>query len=88
MQGDDRLLYRKKRPDVLNFAVDVIGSDREVRLTCLLIHAGVKLITLTDYDSIIAKAVETDYISEADVEMLKEWRKSPDTWNPATRNLK
>lgn len=50
--------------------------------------AGVKLITLTDYDSIIAKAVETDYISEADVEMLKEWRKSPDTWNPATRNLK
>ncbi|MBQ8701515.1 MAG: orotate phosphoribosyltransferase [Prevotella sp.] len=43
-------------------------------------EAGVELFTLTDYDHIIAEAVETGYVSEDDVELLKEWRKSPETW--------
>ena len=42
--------------------------------------AGVELYTLTDYDHIIAEAVDTGYVSEDDVEMLREWRKSPETW--------
>lgn len=42
--------------------------------------AGVRLVTLTDYDHIIAQAADTGYVSEKDMEMLKEWRKSPETW--------
>lgn len=42
--------------------------------------ADVKLVTLTDYEHIIAQAVETGYVSEADVEVLKEWRANPSEW--------
>lgn len=36
--------------------------------------------TLTNYESLIQKAVETGYIQEKDVEELREWRLSPSTW--------
>lgn len=42
--------------------------------------AGVRLITLTDYDHIIEQAVETGYVSASDMEVLKEWRKNPAEW--------
>lgn len=42
--------------------------------------ADVRLVTLTDYDHIIAQAADTGYISPDDIEVLREWRKSPDTW--------
>ncbi len=42
--------------------------------------AGVKLVTLTDYEHVVAQAVETGYISEADTRLLHEWRQSPSTW--------
>ncbi|MDO4159220.1 MAG: orotate phosphoribosyltransferase [Prevotellaceae bacterium] len=44
-------------------------------------EAGVKLITLTDYEHVVAEALETGYISENDVELLHEWRKDPANWN-------
>ena len=37
--------------------------------------AGVRLITLTDYEHVVAEAAATGYISESDVEVLNEWRK-------------
>jgi orotate phosphoribosyltransferase len=43
-------------------------------------EANCRLITLTDYEIMIEQAVDSGYITEADVESLKEWRKSPDTW--------
>lgn len=43
-------------------------------------EAGVKLVTLTDYEHVVAEAAETGYISESDVEMLHEWRKDPANW--------
>lgn len=43
-------------------------------------QAGVELITLSHYDAVIDEALRTDYISDSDLEMLKEWRKSPETW--------
>lgn len=43
-------------------------------------EAGVKLITLTDYESVVSQAAETGYITEADVEVLNEWRKNPAEW--------
>ncbi len=42
--------------------------------------AGVKLITLTDYDQVIEEALRTGYISAINVELLRDWRKSPETW--------
>ena len=43
--------------------------------------AQVKLVTLTDYDHVVAQALETGYIAESDVEVLHQWRKDPAHWN-------
>lgn len=43
--------------------------------------AGVKLITLTDYEHVVAKALETGYIQQADTQLLAEWRQAPDKWD-------
>lgn len=42
--------------------------------------AGVRLITLTDYEHVVAEAAATGYISESDVEVLNKWRKDPANW--------
>lgn len=42
--------------------------------------ANVKLVTLTDYDHVVAQAAKTGYISEDDIEVLGEWRKNPSEW--------
>ena len=42
--------------------------------------AGVELQTLTDYDHVVEQALATGYITEADVELLHEWRKDPANW--------
>ncbi|MBP5278583.1 MAG: orotate phosphoribosyltransferase [Prevotella sp.] len=42
--------------------------------------ADVRLVTLTDYEHVVAQALETGYISEADVTLLHEWRKDPANW--------
>lgn len=42
--------------------------------------ADVKLVTLTDYEHVVAQALETGYISETDVNLLHEWRKDPANW--------
>ncbi len=44
-------------------------------------EAGVKLVTLTDYEHVVAEALETGYIAESDVALLGEWRKDPANWN-------
>lgn len=36
--------------------------------------------TLTDYDILIQKAVENEYISENDVNSLREWKSNPSEW--------
>ena len=43
-------------------------------------EAGVKLITLSDYNAVLEQAAETGYIKTADLEVLKEWRKDPANW--------
>ena len=43
-------------------------------------EAGVVLTTLSDYHHVIAEAVKTGYVSDADVEMLKAWRQDPAGW--------
>lgn len=43
--------------------------------------AGVKLITLTDYEHVVEQAEATGYITKEEVEVLHEWRKDPAHWN-------
>ena len=43
-------------------------------------EASVRLVTLSDYDTVIAEALATGYISPEDESLLKQWRQSPDTW--------
>ena len=40
-----------------------------------------ELFTLGDYDSLIEQALETKYINESDLSLLKEWRANPSKWN-------
>jgi orotate phosphoribosyltransferase len=42
--------------------------------------AGVKLITLSNYDAVIEEAAKTGYIKEEDKAVLAEWRKDPTKW--------
>ena len=44
-------------------------------------EAGVKLVTRTDYEHVVAEALETGYIADDEVELLHEWRKDPANWN-------
>lgn len=39
-----------------------------------------ELTTLSNYNTLIDVATENNYVTEKDVETLKEWRKSPQTW--------
>ena len=41
---------------------------------------NVKLITLSNYESLIEHALETGYVSETDLKLLQEWRKNPAIW--------
>lgn len=43
-------------------------------------EANVRLVTLTDYQNVVEKALETGYIKQSDVPLLNEWRKSPENW--------
>ncbi len=43
-------------------------------------EAGVKLITLTDYQHVVEEAAKTGYIKDEEVAVLGEWRKDPSVW--------
>lgn len=45
-------------------------------------EADVKLITLSNYNAVLDVALATNYISDSDLETLKEWRKDPAQWSP------
>lgn len=42
--------------------------------------ANVKLVTLSNYEALIEQAIETGYVSESDLNLLKEWRLDPGNW--------
>ena len=44
--------------------------------------AGVDIITLSNYNSMLEAALETNYIRPEDLETLKEWRHDPANWTP------
>lgn len=44
--------------------------------------AGVKLLTLSNYNTMLEVALRTNYITESDIETLQDWRNDPATWVP------
>lgn len=49
--------------------------------------ANVPLITLSNYNAMLEAALESNYISDSDIETLKEWRKNPADWTPGDTTL-
>ncbi len=43
-------------------------------------EANCELITLSDYDALVQQAVDSSYISESDVNLIKDWRLDPGSW--------
>ncbi len=43
-------------------------------------EANCELITLSDYDALVQQAVDSSYISETDVNLIKDWRLDPGSW--------
>ena len=43
-------------------------------------NANVDLTTLCDYDSLLEQALKAEYITESDLETLKQWRANPSVW--------
>ena len=43
-------------------------------------EAGVKLVTISDYNAVLEQAAETGYIKDEDKVVLAEWRKNPSIW--------
>ena len=43
-------------------------------------EAKVNLVTLTNYEAVVAEALRIGYITEADIELLNNWRKDPANW--------
>lgn len=41
---------------------------------------NVQLTTLSNYNALIDAALKAGYVHPSDVDALKEWRKSPETW--------
>lgn len=58
-------------------AIFTYGFDKA---TDAFADAGIKLITLSDYDMLIEQALKAEYIDERDVQSLQEWRMAPDKW--------
>lgn len=43
-------------------------------------EAGVRLVTLTNYEAVVETALATGYIKQEHVPMLAEWRRDPANW--------
>ncbi len=40
-------------------------------------------MTLSNYDAILDVALATEYIDEAEIKTLQEWRHNPAKWQPS-----
>lgn len=73
-----------------NYGTEVVG------MTCLFNYrfpmavkrfheANITLISLCDYSTMIEVAEDTQFISKAEAETLREWREDPANWMPSVR---
>lgn len=45
-------------------------------------EAGIKLMTLSNYEAMLDVALETGFIGQKDIKTLQEWREDPANWAP------
>ena len=45
-------------------------------------NSAIQLSTLSDYDTLISEAVNSNYVKKEEIELLKSWRSNPSKWNP------
>jgi orotate phosphoribosyltransferase len=45
--------------------------------------AHVKLVCLSNYEALLPRALQQNYINDKALESLNEWRKDPSLWNPS-----
>ena len=57
---------------IFNYGFDVAENN--------IANAELELHTLSNYEYLLNKAFEINYINEEEKELLSDWRKSPDTW--------
>lgn len=57
---------------IFNYGFDLADKNFE--------KARVELTSLSDYESLIEQALDTNYISEKNIETLKAWRENPAEW--------
>jgi orotate phosphoribosyltransferase len=57
---------------IFNYGFDIAAENFK--------NADVKLITLSDYDHLLEQSLDSKYISEKELETLKNWRKNPSEW--------
>ena len=43
-------------------------------------EANCPYVTLTNYDFLIEEALQKEYITESDLQSLREWKDQPETW--------
>lgn len=43
-------------------------------------EAKTPLVTLTNYSALLEVALETDYINQDDMKLLKDWKENPENW--------
>ncbi len=45
--------------------------------------AHVKLVCLSNYEALLPRALQQNYINDKALESLNEWRKDPSLWSPS-----
>lgn len=45
-------------------------------------EAGIKLMTLSNYEAMLDAALKTGFIAQKDIKTLQEWREDPANWAP------
>ena len=43
-------------------------------------NADCEYVSLCDYNTLLPQAIESQYIEQADLAILKEWRENPSIW--------
>lgn len=57
---------------IFSYGFEIASSNFE--------NAGITLKTLSNYDYLLEQSLESNYISEKELETLKNWRINPSTW--------
>lgn len=57
---------------IFNYNLEVAGKNFK--------DAKCRLITLSDYNSLIQEALESNYIDDEDLQSLVKWRQNPEKW--------